>query len=98
MLSVVFNKDAIDNLLRENAIAIWGKERPSTLLLISYNVNKDASIVSSDTTPAVVKELDELSARKGLPVLFPLLDLEDRVQLGIQDIIDPFNGVVKVIS
>ncbi len=88
MLSVVFNKDAIDNLLRENAIAIWGKERPSTLLLISYNVNKDASIVSSDTTPAVVKELDELSARKGLPVLFPLLDLEDRVQLGIQDIID----------
>ena len=80
MLSVVFNKDAIDNLLRENAIAIWGKERPSTLLLISYNVNKAASIVSSDTTPSVVEELDELSARKGLPVLFPLLDLEDRVR------------------
>ncbi len=88
LLSVEFNQEAIENLLRENNIAIWGKERPSTLLLISYDVNKNASIVSSDTTADLVEELDELTQRQGLPVLFPLLDLEDRIQLGIQDIID----------
>lgn len=87
LLRVVFNQEAIENLLRENDIAIWGKERPSTLLLISYDVNKNASIVSSDTTAELVEELDEMAQRQGLPVLYPLLDLEDRLQLGVQDII-----------
>lgn len=87
ILRVVFNQGMIENLLRENNIAIWGKERPSTLLLISYDVNNKASIVSSDTTSGLVDELDELAHRQGLPVLFPMLDLEDRRQMGVRDII-----------
>ena len=86
-LRVAFNQDAVENLLRNHDIPIWGKERPSTLLLISYEVNKNASIVSSDTVPEIVEELDELARLQGLPVLFPLLDLEDRLQFGVQDII-----------
>jgi hypothetical protein len=85
-LRVVFNQEAIENLLRENGIPVWGKERPSTLLLFNYETNQNESIVSSDTTPAVVEAIDLLARERGLPVLFPLLDLEDRAQFGIQDI------------
>lgn len=85
-LSVTFNQDAIENLLRSNDIPVWGKERPSTLLLISYQLNKKTSVVSSDTTPEIVDELEMLAQKKGLPVLFPLMDLEDRLQFGVQDI------------
>jgi len=87
-LRVVFNQDALENLLRSHDIPIWGKERPSTMLLISYEVNKSASIVSSDTTPEIVEQLDALAHDQGLPVLFPLMDLEDRLQFGVQDIIE----------
>ena len=87
-LRVTFNQDAIENLLRSNDIAVWGKERPSTLLLISYQLNKNTSIVSADTTPDIVRELELLSQKQGLPVLFPLLDLEDRQLFGVQDIVD----------
>jgi len=87
-LRVTFNQDAVESLLRSNNISIWGKERPSTLLLISYEINKSASIISSDTTPELVDELDVLAQKRGLPVLFPLLDLEDRQQFGVQDIIE----------
>lgn len=86
-LRVTFNQDQVENLLRENNIAVWGKERPSTLLLINLGVNKNTSLVSSDTTPGMVDNLDKIASRQGLPVLFPLLDLEDRVILGVQDII-----------
>jgi len=58
------------------------------MLLISYEVNKSASIVSSDTTPEIVEQLDALAHDQGLPVLFPLMDLEDRLQFGVQDIIE----------
>jgi uncharacterized protein len=85
-LQTVFNEDLLEKLMRENNIPVWGKERPSTLLLISFDVNKNVSLVSGDTTPDVLEELDAVAARKGLPVLFPLMDLEDRVILGVEDI------------
>lgn len=87
-LKVVFNQDLVEKLMRENDIPVWGKERPSTLLLISYDVNKNVSLVSSDTTSALVDDLDSLAQRHGLPVLFPLLDLEDRIILGVKDVIE----------
>ncbi len=86
-LSTVFNEDLLEKLLRENNIPVWGKERPSTLLLISFDENETVALVSGDTTPDVVEELGTVAARKGLPVLFPLLDLEDRVILGVEDIV-----------
>lgn len=88
MLKVTFNQDAVEDLLRQNGIAIWGKQRPSTLLLVSYDVNKNVSLVSSDTNDDVVGMFDQLANRLGLPVLYPLLDLEDRVQLGVRDVLD----------
>lgn len=97
-LSVAFNQDAIENLLRSHDIPVWGKERPSTLLLISYHVNKSTSIVSSDTRPAIVEELDALARLKGVPVLFPLLDLEDRVLFGVKDIINPDTDKISMAA
>ena len=98
ILRVQFDQDAIENLLREYNIPVWGKERPSTLLLISFDVNKNASIVSGDTTPDVIEELEQLARRQGLPVLFPLLDLEDRLQFGIRDIIDGNEANIEVAA
>ncbi len=86
-LRTVFNQDLLEKLLRENGIPIWGKERPSTLMLVSYDVNKSVTLVSADTVPDVIEEIDQVASHKGLPVLFPLLDLEDRVILGVEDIV-----------
>lgn len=86
-LRVTFNQEAIENLLRSNEIAIWGKERPSTLLLVSYQLNKKTSIIASDTTPEMVDEFELLAQNLGLPVLFPLMDLEDRQLFGVEDIL-----------
>ncbi len=98
ILRVVFNQELIENLLRENDIPVWGKERPSTLFLISFDVNKSLTLVSSDTTPDLVDEIDNLANRHGLPILFPLLDMEDRIQLGVRDIIDSNEENIDVLA
>ena len=97
-LKVLFNQNLVEKLLRENDIPVWGKERPSTLLLISFDVNKNVSLVSSDTTGSLVEELDQLSQRHGLPVLFPLLDLEDRVILGVKDVIETNEANIDALA
>lgn len=86
-LRTEFNQDLVEKLLRENGVAIWGKERPSTLLLVSYDVNKKASLVAADTSPEMVEEIEGFASQQGVPILFPLMDLEDRSVLGVRDII-----------
>ena len=98
ILRVTFNQEMVENLLRENTVPIWGRERPGTLLLISYEVNGAASIVSSDTVNEIVNEIDGLALRQGLPILFPLLDLEDRMLIGVQDIIDSKEESINTLS
>lgn len=86
-LLVSFNPDAVESLLRNNNISIWGNQRPSTLLLISSAPKGAAQLVSDDSTPELVTALEKQARKRGLPVLFPLMDLEDRQQFSVQDVL-----------
>lgn len=86
-LKVDFDQQLIEKLLRENNFPIWGRQRPGSLLIISYDVNERIRLVSGDTTPQLVELLDQAALRLGVPVLFPLMDLEDIALVNIGDIV-----------
>jgi len=86
ILRIDFDQQLIEDLLREQNFPVWGRERPSTLLVISYDVNENIKLVSDDVTPDLVEELDRAAARHAVPVLFPLMDLEDIALVRIGDI------------
>jgi len=85
-LSIDFDQQLIEGLLREHNFPVWGRERPSSLLVISYDVNENIKLVSDDTTPDLVEALDSAAAIHAVPVLFPLMDLEDIALVNISDI------------
>lgn len=85
-LRIDFDQQLIEGLLREQNFPVWGRERPSTLLVISYDVNENIKLVSDDATPDLVEELDREAAIHAVPVLFPLMDLEDIALVDIGDI------------
>ncbi len=85
-LSIDFDQQLIEDLLREHNFPVWGRERPSSLLVISYDVNENIKLVSDDTTPDLVEALDTAAAIHAVPVLFPLMDLEDIALVNIGDI------------
>ena len=64
-----------ESLLRQNGLSVWGKERPGTLLLVNYDVNRRYEWISGDTAPEWVDVMDGLASQQGMPVLYPLLDL-----------------------
>jgi hypothetical protein len=86
VLRIDFDQQLIEALLREQNFPVWGRERPSTLLVISYDVNENIKLVSDDATPDVIEALDHAAARHAVPVLFPLMDLEDMALVSIGDI------------
>jgi len=86
ILRIDFDQQSIEDLLREQNFPVWGRERPSTLLVISYDVNENIRLVSDDATPDLVEELDRAAAMHAVPVLFPLMDLEDIAMVSIGDV------------
>ena len=86
-LRIDFNQQLIESLLRENNFPVWGRERPSSLLVISYDVNETIKLVADDSTPDLVEALDQAASIHAVPVLFPLMDLEDIALVKISDIV-----------
>ena len=85
--------------MREHDLPVWGRERPSSLLVISYDVNKNVKLVSDDSTPDLVDALDVASIRHAVPVLFPLMDLEDISVISIEDVASgQFNRIGALAS
>lgn len=86
-LRIDFDQQLIQSLLREHNFPVWGRERPSSLLVISYDVNENIKLVSEDATPDLIEVLDQAAAMHAVPVLFPLMDLEDIALVRIGDIV-----------
>jgi hypothetical protein len=86
-LRIDFDQNLIESLLRDNKFPVWGRERPSSLLVISYDVNENIKLVSDDATPDLIEALDQAALIHAVPVLFPLMDLQDIALVKIGDII-----------
>ena len=87
LLRIDFDQQLIEGLLREHNFPVWGRERPSSLLVMSYDVNENIKLVSDDTTPNLIEALDQAASIHAVPVLFPLMDLEDIALVKIGDIV-----------
>ena len=81
ILRLSFEPNAVAGLLRDAGYAVWGSNRPSVLLWVAVQDENGRSIVSEidgDSSGADIKQaFDELAKARGLPILYPLLDLED---------------------
>ena len=97
-LRIDFNQQLIESLLREHNFPVWGRERPSSLLVISYDVNENIKLVSQDSTPGLVEALDQAASTHAVPVLFPLLDLEDIALVNISDVVSREFGKIQTMA
>ncbi len=84
-IKIDFETTLIEELLRRYGYPVWGSERPTTLMMIAYDVNERVSLISDETSPQIIDQLDQLANKHAVPVIFPLLDLED---LSLVDQID----------
>jgi len=97
-LRIDFDQQLIESLLREHNFPVWGRERPSTLLVISYDVNENIKLVSQDSSPSLVEVLDQAASTHAVPVLFPLMDLEDIALVKISDVVSREFGKIQTMA
>jgi len=99
-LIVTFEGEALERVLRQTSAPIWGSDRPLTIIWLGVDWGMgQREIVGSDertASPAanstadrnrmLRERIETVATRRGIPIVFPLLDTEDRQRIGFSDI------------
>jgi hypothetical protein len=79
IISVNFAAALIDELLADAGIPVWDGNRPSVLVwMVLQNSAGDREFLTAGSNPEIVKVMQDFAAARGLPIIFPVLDFEDR--------------------
>lgn len=97
-LVVRFDEDSLNKSLRDSGVPVWGRERPSILIWLVIEQDQARLFASSEETPEALALLRGRAQQRGIFVMLPLLDLEDRAVLQPRDIWGGFGGPVLAAS
>ena len=97
-LWVSFDARAVNQLLYDSAVPVWGRARPATLIWLAVEDQGRRELVGADTRAELQVALEQEARRRGLPLFFPLLDLEDQRQLHFADIWGNFGDAILQAS
>lgn len=85
-LQVSFDHKRIIRLLREAQQPVWGKQRPLTLVWVVEDIPGERVIVNDGSLLESRRLFQVESEAKGVPLLFPLMDLDDNMKVSANDI------------
>ncbi len=86
-LDVQFSAPLINQLLVAQDIPLWGSNRPSVLVWMALqDATGRRSLLNSETGAEIIEYMRQFSEERGLPIIFPLLDIEDRRNLSVDAI------------
>jgi len=93
-LWVTFDPRALNNLLTEAGLPVWGRVRPATLLWLAVEDRGQRHLLGADT-PGELRDRVRAAARlRGVPILLPLLDLQDQRALKFSDVWGDFQDSI----
>lgn len=98
VLRVHFEPSSVARLLRSAAFRVWGSNRPSVLLWIAIETESGRELLSETSDSELVDVLEEHARRRGLPLLYPLLDLEDKANLSPAAVWGAFQHKIALAS
>lgn len=81
ILDISFEPSAIANLLRSAGFPVWGSNRPTVLVWVAVDDARGRRILTDNDKSVVLQNIEDEAQRRGLPLLFPLLDLQDKAAI-----------------
>lgn len=98
-LNVRYSTDLMNRLMNQSGhTAAWGQRRPNVILWLAIEENQQRRLVGAETDPALQAQLEKWAASKGLPVVLPLMDLEDVSTVTVTDVWGQFHNTLQQAS
>lgn len=95
VLSMHFDAAAVRRGLGERGVPTWMADRPPVLVWLAVEQNARRQIVGGEDGAAIRARLQDAAARRGVLLVFPLMDAEDQQKVGPADIFGGFTERVR---
>jgi hypothetical protein len=97
-LLVQYNGTRIMDLLRKNAVPIWGEHRSEVVIWLAVRDGSNQYILREQDISLIKKQAKEAFMRRGIPEVWPRNDARDRQQLRFADVWAGFAEPIKQAS
>jgi len=98
LLWVGFDAHAVTRSLQDSGLPIWGRNRPFLILWIGVEESGRRYLVEPGTHSELREAVETAAAARGLPVLLPLMDLEDQAAIDAADVWGNFSDRIAKAS
>ncbi|WOT03724.1 DUF2066 domain-containing protein [Shewanella youngdeokensis] len=98
LLQVSFDHQRVISLLRQAGLPVWGAQRPLTLVWLVEDGATERQILADESQSPTREAFNTQADNRGVPLLFPLMDLDDAMQVGVNDIRGQFTDTVANAS
>ena len=96
-LKVLFAQNLIDALLRQTQYPIWGRSRPLVLVWQAVEEKQNRFVINTDKKTWHY-EFEKAMNDRGIPVIWPSLDLEDQMALPMANLWGLFRDDIGAAS
>ncbi len=86
LMWVRFDEASIRRGMQQEGLSYWGKERPDTLVWLAVEDRGRRYVVAADDDSDVRRQIELAARQRGVPIVFPLMDLEDQTRARFTDI------------
>lgn len=93
-LRLDFDAGALDRAVQAANAPLWGRERPRTLVWLALRDGGEREILTEEAARDRVPGLLEAAEDRGIPLMFPIMDLADRRAVSFGDIWGGFDEQV----
>ncbi|WP_245905500.1 DUF2066 domain-containing protein [Photobacterium lipolyticum] len=94
-LELTFNSGQIRNLLTQAHSTIWSEQRPTILVWMVEDANREREIQWDQSGNSLELQVKRAAERRGLPVMMPIGDFDDVTAINIPDL---WGGFVQPIA
>lgn len=87
LIRVQFDEDQMLEVLRKSQVGIWSEIRPETLLWLVVDEDGNRQFYNADAMPEIESALALASKMKGVPMIYPMLDLEEQQRISVGEVL-----------
>ena len=80
-----FDRHAVNRALAQAGLSVW-ESRPEVLVWLVQDKQGQRSLVDPELDAGWIEALQQSARQRGMPLLLPLLDLQDRSAIGVSDL------------
>ena len=98
ILRVLFDEKLLVKTLRGRKKGLWNEIRPRTLVWLVIENKGKQKIFDKGLMPKLDLVLSKASRQKGLPVIYPIQDLDEKLSLSIKQVLSAYSERLLEVS